>query len=382
MNCFSGVSKIKLVIFTFIFLALQPLLPASENKSYTAENAYFEIIGGDLNSVNYINNLSAFTAEIIQRELSDTFNDPPRKVLVRLRTFDDINDYTCPISDTGHITLNFDWTHSLRLEQAIEGLTLAFIQSYCFSNFGTRYLNQTIYKEWCIRSLSTLVEMRLRPRLEAPLLSRASNALSEDFFLTSFIEKKNTRVKKLSKASALLFWKTIKSEGFNAEERRTLLLNAFNGVNILPILNRAYKTRLNDSSFDFLNRYTNLSQTPVETSLRHYESLEKSHDWLKEMTELHVGDSEKAMSLHQIWEKRDDARIKTLIEARLQMISLVIIRINPVYYNALQSLALVYQTILDGENEWDMYLYLSDYLKEEDRAQSIHQAIQSHFQSK
>ena len=141
---------IRTVAFKCVLLLLffQVHLIASETSVFTSENKYFEIIGSDLKSVSFINDLSLFVADTIQSELSDAFDDPPRKVLIRLRKFKDIIDYKCTISDQGYITLNFNWVDSLKLEHAIEGLTFAFLQSYCFSNFGNRFLDQSIYKAW------------------------------------------------------------------------------------------------------------------------------------------------------------------------------------------------------------------------------------------
>ena len=171
-----------LLSFTF-----QVLLASSEMKLVTSENDYFEIIGTDLKSVSFLNDLSAFTASVIQNELSFSFNDPPRKVLVRLREFYDVESYSCPISEDGSITLNFNWNESLSLEQAIEGITIAFIQSYCFSNFGNQFLDQTIYKAWSIQCLSALVEIRLRPKTEKLFWPDSeTNTLSVEFFDHSF----------------------------------------------------------------------------------------------------------------------------------------------------------------------------------------------------
>ena len=85
------------------------------------------------------------------------------------------------------------------------------------------------------------------------------------------------------------------------------------------------------------------------------------------------------MTLHEVWENREDEQIQSLLKSRLQLIALVSVRINPVYYNALQSLALVYQKMLSGDNEWDSYLFLSDFLKDLDSAERIYDTIDSHW---
>ena len=375
---------IRTVAFKCVLLLLffQVHLIASETSVFTSENKYFEIIGSDLKSVSFINDLSLFVADTIQSELSDAFDDPPRKVLIRLRKFKDIIDYKCTISDQGYITLNFNWVDSLKLEHAIEGLTFAFLQSYCFSNFGNRFLDQSIYKAWSVRTLSAIVELRLRPRLANYFYAIPANALSEDFFTLSFLPRESFNHSELSKSEALMFWKVLKQIDLSSYQRRSLLIHALKGNDSLPNLNTIIRQHYKDPSLNFHELFGQVVRTFSQNPIQRYETLKKSKDWLNSMTELHIAGTEETVTLHQLWETRSDASIQALIEARLQLLSLVINRVNPVYYNALQSLALVYQTLLVSENEWDTYLYLSDFLKEFDQAQAIHQRVDSYFKER
>ena len=377
MKSFFTGNGILLKLFAFTILYLQVLLASSETKLVTSENDYFEIIGTDLKSVSFLNDLSVFTASVIQNELSFSFKDPPRKVLVRLREFDDVDFYSCPISEDGSITLNFNWNESLSLEHAIEGITIAFIQSYCFSNFGNQFLDQTIYKAWSIQCLSALVEIRLRPKTEKLFWSDSeTNTLSVEFFDHSFFSSD-----RVVKKNAFLIWEIIKASSFSKKEKRVLFLKSFQGMNVLEALNAAYQKKLNDPNFNFIEQYPTLYSTAYNLITEQFETLEKSREWLNAMTKLHVaeGKSEELMTLHEVWENREDEQIQSLLKSRLQLIALVSVRINPVYYNALQSLALVYQKMLSGDNEWDSYLFLSDFLKDLDSAERIYDTIDSHW---
>ena len=64
-----------------------------------------------------------------------------------------------------------------------------------------------------------------------------------------------------------------------------------------------------------------------------------------------------------------------VIEARIYLISLALNRINPLYYNSAQSLALTYQKILDGSEEWELLYYFSDFLGELDQANAVYRQI-------
>ena len=377
MKSFFTGSGALLKLFALTILYFQVHIASSETKLVTSENDYFEIIGSDLKSVSFLNDLSVFTASVIQNELSFSFNDPPRKVLVRLREFDDVDSYICPISEDGSITLNFNWNDSLSLNKAIEGLTIAFIQSYCFSNYGNQFLDQTIYKAWSIECLSALVEIRLRPKTEKLYWSGIeANALSVEFFDHQFFS-----TNKVSKKNAFLIWKVIKTSRLSKKERRAILFKSFQGLNALGTLNEVFQKELSDPNFNFIESYSLLYSSAFDSINEQFESLEKSREWLNAMTKLHVTkeQSEQLMTLHEVWENRKDEQIQSLLQSRLQLIALVSVRINPVYYNALQSLALVYQKILSGDKEWDSYLFLSDFLQDFDSAERIHNTINSHW---
>ena len=176
-----------------------------------------------------------------------------------------------------------------------------------------------------------------------------------------------------------MFWKVLKQIDLSSYQRRSLLIYALKGNDSLPNLNTIIRQHYKDPSLNFHELFGQVVRTFSQNPIQRYETLKKSKDWLNSMTELHIAGTEETVTLHQLWETRSDASIQALIEARLQLLSLVINRVNPVYYNALQSLALVYQTLLVSENEWDTYLYLSDFLKEFDQAQAIHQRVDAYF---
>ena len=86
-------------------------------------------------------------------------------------------------------------------------------------------------------------------------------------------------------------------------------------------------------------------------------------------------------SLHLLWMNREDPKVVQFIKARIQLISLALNQINPLYYNAAQSLALTYQKILDGVEEWELLYYYSDFLAELDQSNTVSLEISKQLQS-
>ena len=82
-----------------------------------------------------------------------------------------------------------------------------------------------------------------------------------------------------------------------------------------------------------------------------------------------------------LWLNREDPSVVQFIEARILLISYSLNHINPLYYNAAQSLALTYQKILDGVEEWEFLYYFSDFLGELDKANTVSLQITKQLQS-
>jgi REP element-mobilizing transposase RayT len=115
-----------------------------------------------------------------------------------------------------------------------------------------------------------------------------------------------------------------------------------------------------------------------------FESLASSKNWLEALGDFSSIEIEstkaKDNSLHLLWTNREDSEVVQFIEARIRLISLALNRINPLYYNATQSLALTYQKILDGVEEWELLYYFSDFLGELDKANAVSMEINRQLQ--
>ena len=59
-------------------------------------------------------------------------------------------------------------------------------------------------------------------------------------------------------------------------------------MNVLDALNNAYKKKLNDPNFNFIEQYSTLYDTAFNSINEQFETLEKSREWLNAMTNLHV----------------------------------------------------------------------------------------------
>ena len=99
----------KIFCLACLLSLLQPLF-SEQRDLVVSENSFFEIVGSDIKSSHFINELSEYVAESILLELSQEDYLPPRKVLVQLLSNEaepsGISSYDLNISDLGPFTLS------------------------------------------------------------------------------------------------------------------------------------------------------------------------------------------------------------------------------------------------------------------------------------
>ena len=126
-------------------------------------------------------------------------------------------------------------------------------------------------------------------------------------------------------------------------------------------------------------------ESQYRNNLPQFESLNTSKNWLEalgDFSSIEIKSTQvKHNSLHLLWLNREDPSVVQFIEARIRLISYALNQINPLYYNAAQSLALTYQKILDGVEEWELLYYFSDFLGELDKANTVSLQITKQLQS-
>lgn len=337
-----------------------------------SENSYFEIVGSDIASIHYVNELSGFVGEALLKEFAEENYLFSRKVLVQLLNDEtllgDTGFYDLTVSNLGLVTLSVSWNDALSLPNMIEALVVSFLQSYGYASYGELFLEKYPSKAWILKGLSHHIYASLRPNVRRLLYEQA---ILEGFEGDDL----NKEIKDLtspSSAQSFVFYRFIKSSYFKREARLGIINRALIGSDVLPFVSRFLLSDPEESLGEVLSAF--LSSQLVNT-LSQYESLASSKKWIESLGDFSSIEIQsikaKRNSLHLLWANRGDPTVAGFIEARIQLISLALNRINPLYYNAAQSLALTYQKIIDGVEEWELLYYFSDFLAELDQANAV-----------
>lgn len=369
-------------LYLGFLLSFSQLLFSEPTELKVTENSFFEIVGTDIQSTQFANELSDYVAESILKEFAEDDYLPTRKILVQLfnkdTAFSEGESYKLNISDLGFVTLNVAWDESLSLPKMIEALVVSFLQSLGYANYGHLFLDECPSKAWLLKGLSQNIYLSLRPSVSRLFYEKAIL----DGFDPNHLKAKLSDMSVPSEAQSFALYRLINSYPISREDRLKIYKQSLLGKDSSQLILSAFGLETVESLRSTLSSFLN---TQLKNNSAQFESLASSKNWLEvlgDFSSIEIKSTKaKDNSLHLLWENRADPAVVQFIEARIRLISLALNQINPLYYNAAQSLALTYQKILDGVEEWELLFYFSDFLGEFDKANAVSLEITRQLQS-
>ena len=369
-------------LYLGFLLSFSQLLFSEPTELKITENSFFEIVGTDIQSTQFANELSDYVAEFILKEFAEDDYFPTRKILVQLlnkdTAFSEDKSYKLNISDLGFVTLNVAWDESLSLPKMIEALVVSFLQSLGYANYGHLFLDECPSKAWLLKGLSQNIYLSLRPSVSRLFYEKAIL----DGFDPNHLKAKLSDMSVPSEAQSFALYRLINSYPISRVDRLKIYKQSLLGKDSSQLILSAFGLETVESLRSTLSSFLN---TQLKNNSAQFESLASSKNWLEvlgDFSSIEIKSTKaKDNSLHLLWENRADPAVVQFIEARIRLISLALNQINPLYYNAAQSLALTYQKILDGVEEWELLFYFSDFLGELDKANAVSLEITRQLQS-
>lgn len=369
-------------LYLGFLLIFSQLLFSEPTELKITENSFFEIVGTDIQSTQFANELSDYVAEFILKEFAEDDYLPTRKILVQLlnkdTAFSEDKSYKLNISDLGFVTLNVAWDESLSLPKMIEALVVSFVQSLGYANYGHLFLDECPSKAWILKGLSQNIYLSLRPSVSRLFYEKAIL----DGFDPNHLKAKLSDMSVPSEAQSFALYRLINSYPISRVDRLKIYKQSLLGKDSSQLILSAFGLETVESLRSTLSSFLN---TQLKNNSAQFESLASSKNWLEvlgDFSSIEIKSTKaKDNSLHLLWENRADPAVVQFIEARIRLISLALNQINPLYYNAAQSLALTYQKILDGVEEWELLFYFSDFLGELDKANAVSLEITRQLQS-
>jgi hypothetical protein len=229
-----------------------------------------------------------------------------------------------------------------------------------------------------LKGLSQNIYLSLRPSVSRLFYEKAIL----DGFDPNHLKAKLSDMSVPSEAQSFALYRLINSYPISREDRLKIYKQSLLGKDSSQLILSAFGLETVESLRSTLSSFLN---TQLKNNSAQFESLASSKNWLEvlgDFSSIEIKSTKaKDNSLHLLWENRADPAVVQFIEARIRLISLALNQINPLYYNAAQSLALTYQKILDGVEEWELLFYFSDFLGELDKANAVSLEITRQLQS-
>ena len=359
----------------------------------TTDNNYFNISGYDQKSVEYINWLSEFAVISLLDFIKIDNPELGKKSSIKLLKHSEFqnlnrkaesvlssNNYLLFLSSDNSTIIYLNWCNELNLYSTIEAIIIAYVQNLCISNYQANYKGLLPSNYWFIKALSSRIHIMLCPKVENLYYLKASNQLIDlKSFDNSFYNeiKTNSNDDILNNSNSFVIYKWIESISANAAEILKLKQNALIGNGCLEDY---IELITRDKEFDTKKHFAQFLNQKRFESRGLYMDIESSKLWLESLSNLSLVSLSSIPEINnknliELWDYRGNTDLRSLIDARIELITLALNRINPLYYNAAHSLALTYNSVLNSSNRWECISFLAQYLEDLDLAVSMHEDI-------
>jgi len=119
-----------------------------------------------------------------------------------------------------------------------------------------------------------------------------------------------------------------------------------------------------------------------------FEGLAPSENWLEALSDFSGLEPEDlggdvdgadggALNLRGLWGLREKEELRSVIEARLEILRLGLDRVNPAYFNSAQSLGTLYETVLRGERKFEFIAALTSFLSDFEDTRRLHRRVEA-----
>lgn len=348
----------KLIYATLLILLLQLPVSAEDSQLHTALNAQFEVVGLHSRSVGFVEGLSQHTVALAARYLDPAGLQFPQRILVSLKPPEYVNfegNYSVRYATRGFVNLDIRWDASTSLLVTCRALAEALLLRYSIFNYGQA--GPDFLPKWPGSAIGTKAYLMLRPA-QSQRLSDWTDFSATPNLAALFGRKWDASVVDLN---GYLFLLAMERE-MERREVRTLMGHSIAGADITGLLGERIPSpslEADPPSPDDWWRASFLElQAPPEGAM---ETMAVSRAWVEALGDLRTTEL-KELNLAQLWNERENAEVRGLIEARYEIIKLRIARVNPAYFNAARSLGALFETYLMGEHRHKYIFNLSVFL--------------------
>lgn len=357
-----------------VWALLCPMLSHAANLT-SLETNYFQVVGYDNRSVSYVSELAEHIATQANRYLPDNGVSFPQPIFIALRPEDQVDfegHSVLQLTQRSGVNLDFRWDESLTLKQTCFAITQAFLTRYAIYQYGPSA--PSAIKAWPVHALALESLHSLRPTLLVSHLKASKNAEFVDVN-TLMSEPLSASLDDNFSDHAYYFLYALRQNTFERDTIRLIIENTLAGGDPSEGINKFLGTAPGSEEAITVDTWWQTQRDELFTvDYELFEAMTDSRVWMEQMANFDVyREAGGAMkNIRSLWALRDDVKIRSILEARIELISLRLEIINPLYFNAARSLGALYEIALDPDTASYQFMHaLVAYLGDLDNAKKI-----------
>jgi hypothetical protein len=368
---------------------------ASANSAiHVRDSNWFSIVGEDARSVGFVRDVAAQFENRVDRYF--TFPSVRSPILLRLlpKDTDGIEHYRQPqvsVSDLGLVSGALAWDEATTFESVCRLIAWSFLSRLAFYEAGGSGIERL--PAWLVVALEHDLLFSLRPAManvwaQTSLVESGmtmNNLLGADFSLFDQVPNHD----------AFWFFRAIMERLPERTERRSFFRMVMRDnsrlEDWLPLVD-PFVIALNDVKGEALAEMTAEQKLDLWWSWargyqvsRHrsfYETPFESQQLLQGLLQVEIPSLQLQgrAGLRQLWQRRDESEIQQVVEARITLLASRMERMNPLYFNAAHSLAVLYQILLREPSKTPDFLRsLTDFLSDYEDARVLERDVAEQF---
>lgn len=360
----------------------------------TMRSPHFEVIGLDMRSVAYMDELGSMCVQVAERYLPSERLASPRPILVSLRPeeFSEFaGDYRIRVAGQGIVQLELRWEASLSLERACSAMSEALLIQYAIYNYGLEAPQHM--RAWPVSALGAELLFALRPAKFVDVLKQARQGSAAaltpllELLLADATQADRERSAHLDYSGYWLL-QAMKTSALTREGLRDIFQQAVAGVDVEDALLGAVVG--NEPGVDAVpgqEWFGGQMQALLSREYEVMESMGETRAWLAALVSFEglkdldidglaeLESKAGVLNLRSLWKHREEPAVRELVQARYEILRLRMLRLNSAYFNAARSLGVLFETILsDGASHQYLHaltIYLSDWEDAKDMQDKI-----------
>lgn len=386
-------SQRRLAIFILPLAGLLISIEAVADRTvHTRDSRVFSVVGEDARSVGFVRD----TAAQFEIRASRYFATPSFRSTILLRLLpadaavpDQGSKPHVQVSDLGLVTGSVVWNKDTSFESVCRLIAEAYLSQLAFYESGRPGVDRL--PAWLIVAMQHDLLFSLRPTI-ANVWAQA--ALSQDGMTIDKVLQGDLSQFEEQARSHDAFWffrallerlpERVEREGFF----RRLFREVWELEDWTPLVDPFVMALSQANADGDLAAMTQLDKLTLWWSwarghqvVRHrsfYETIFESQQLLQGLIQFEIPNLELQGrgGLRQLWQRRNEPEIIAIVEARITLLASRMERMNPLYFNAAHSLAVLYQILLrESSTSPDFIRALTDFLSDYEDARDLARSI-------